>query len=355
VGRHVVLAFVLTAWASAACDGESSFTIPRVDPGAPDARYAAPCGRWAQAQCWFDEKCFAASVAWASQEQCVSQAILSCELLGSDPNVGYTPDQLAACPTPSLCSSDDGGGEAAAPEAAAPDAAAPDAAAPDAAAPDAASCQLAPGRARNGSLCVWDEACASGSCVFGFDTTGASSACGTCQPLPCGGVCPQGRRCVIEVDGGAACRPILPIEAGCSDSLDCSTFYCVALPAPHCAPGAKRGDPCGDGTTGPPCADPNTYCDDTGHCRGYYVSDYGAPCGDLDAGTYDAGMYEAGTYICRGFGTCDTTQNICVPPSTAGMVCDENQQLGCLWPARCIGNYCRYPSLALCTGSNQAP
>jgi hypothetical protein len=185
----------------------------------------------------------------------------------------------------------------------------------------------------------------SGSCAYGFDpSTGGNSACGTCQPALCGGGCGVDERCIVDVDGGAACKPARASGQACSAPTDCETLYCDP-DASTCGAPALLGQPCGDGTSGPPCAGANAYCDQTQHCSEFQLAGYGESCGLVDGGTY----------VCRGFGTCDTTSNTCIPPAGDGNVCDENQQLGCLWPARCIGNFCRYPSLAYCSGAPTGP
>ena len=293
------------------CEGESSFLVTLFDAGPPDARYEASCGVWARDLCAAETACFGAGP-WTDAVQCVARETIRCELLANDPNVVFDATLVAQCVEP------DAG---------------------NCAAPFGSLC-LPSGRAALGAACLSSEACASGYCAYAFDSTGNPDACGTCRSIPCGGSCPTGRRCDYFPDGGADCVPIVGPGEPCSAQGDCqASYYCG--PAKTCAPLADLGDACGDGLTGPPCGDSNQYCDGTGHCRAYVSAPYGAPCGIV--GT-DA-------YLCAGSGTCDPTDGQCLPPASDGEVCDDNQGLGCLPPARCLSNRCVFPSMEACASS----
>jgi hypothetical protein len=311
--RAPLLALVVVgalACAAIGCDGESSFLIPLVDAGVPDARYQAACAVWAQGLCNRAVAC-SALFDWTDIEQCVQRSALRCELFANDPDIPFDAASVSSCPEP------DGG---------------------DCTAPYGSLC-LAPGRAPLGASCAWNEECQSYNCLFLLDSTGEFSACGTCQP-GCGASCPDGQTCDFSGDAGPLCVPIAGDGESCVDGAVCSGFfYCNS--SGTCALDAKAGEACGDGVSGPPCGGGNLYCDETRHCSSYQSAAYGQSCGVVGS--------EA--YVCTGFGMCDSTENLCLPPASDGAVCDETQGLGCLPPARCVSNTCVFPSLARCLAS----
>lgn len=301
----------LFAAAGTGCDGESSFTIPPVDAGAPGPRYEAACTAWARGFCAFQAACPAQYLAY-SQGQCVPRLTLLCEVIASDPNVAFDPAEVAGCAEPDAGACASYGGD---------------------------MC-LGPGRARVGTPCLSQHACQTGNCEYTFDTYGVRSACGTCAPLPCGGGCPPGQSCNFAIDGGVACVRVAAAGEACSTASDCATFYCA--PSGRCGPLALLGDSCSvDGATEPPCASPDTFCDATRHCRKYLLAGYGQPCASTSTDQYE----------CTGLGTCDTTNNVCIPPAGDGEFCDDTQGLNCLPPAGCISHRCMFPSLAACNGT----
>jgi hypothetical protein len=298
--RAFALVLGIGVGALAGCDGETSFVIASVEAGTPDARYEAACAAWAQSLCALD-----CTPVWTDRAQCVARETLQCELIASDPDVPFDPVKVAACPEPATCDGNVG------------------------------SFCLPPGRAAEGAPCLWGEGCRSGFCAHGIDpTTGQLTDCGACQRPPCGGSCSSGQRCEVAADGGSACKTLAPEGQPCTLPIDCASFYCA--PAGLCAPAATFGKACGDGVAAPPCAG-DLYCDGTQHCQRYYTAGYGAPCG----------VVKAKTFVCSGFGTCDSTDGLCLPPASDGDVCDDSQQLGCIAPARCVGHRCLLPSCAV--------
>lgn len=322
-----------------ACEGESSFVIPVADAGAPDGRNESACTAWARVLCAYDAGCATvAAFYWTDAAQCVARTTLRCELLAADPHVAFDPTMLASCR--------EGG-------------------AGDCADPFGKDC-FGPGREANGAACVWAEDCQSGQCIVAVDlTTGYTPPCGVCQPLPCNGSCPSGQQC-RSVDGGSACIPD-PCDGGCSGGLQCHesndggascivlaglgepcsadsdcelVYYCG--PSSTCSPVSHIGDACMSGPAGPPCVDPDSYCDGIGGapgvCRSVLNVPYGGACDGVDK-------------VCAGAGACDPTDGQCLPPASDGDVCDELQGLGCLPPARCIQHRCVFPSFAFCAGS----
>jgi hypothetical protein len=288
------------------CDGESSFVIPPGDAGAPGSRYAVACSAWARRYCAILAGCPSVYPAWADG-QCVPRMTLECEVVASDPDVAFDPVAVATCPD----------SEAGCPGL-------------------VRDLCLGPGRARVGAPCLVSEACETRACEYTYDELGRRSSCGVCAPVPCGGACPTGQACTVGLDGGASCVRVAAAGEPCTAADDCADFYCAPA-TKRCGARAQPGEPC-DGMNGPPCADPDTFCDATAHCRRYVLEAYGEPC-DTQGPDH---------YLCAGMGTCDFTDNVCVPPAADGQYCDDTQGLNCLDPARCIANRCVFPSLARC-------
>ncbi len=303
----VLASFALCVAAGVGCDGESSFSIPPADAGAPASRYQAACAAWARGFCAFQEACPAYYILW-SDGQCIPRRTLQCEVVASDPNVAFDPAAAAGCAEPEAGACGAIGG----------------------------SLCVGPGRAPVGTPCLVGDACQTGNCEYTYDVYGVGSACGTCAPPPCGGACPRGEVCGFAGDGGVACLRVASVGEPCSMPFDCETFYCA--PTGRCGQLAQLGETCGEGATGPPCASPDTFCDSTKHCRKYLLAGYGQPCAST----------ATDQYVCTGLGTCD--ENVCIPPSGDGAFCDDAQGLGCLFPARCISHRCMFPSLAACSG-----
>jgi len=334
VAFALVVVPVLAAWASA-CEGESSFVIPVEDAGAPDGRYEATCTEFAKTLC---ARAFACNppvaFTWTDVPQCVARNTLHCELIASDPDVIFDPQQLQTCI------------EA-----------------------DAGECPssygidcFGAGRAPNGATCVWAEACQSGNCVVTIDVTaGYESPCGVCRPLPCNGACPDGQQCSTSPDGGSSCIPMPcggcpagqrcfgPVDGGatctpplgpgqaCTRDADCEDFFYCG-PDGTCSAVARIGDACGGAAMGRPCGDADAYCDAKGQCSEVASLPYGASCDQIES-------------VCAGAGTCDPTDSQCLPPASDGDVCEDFQGLECLPPARCIANRCLFPGVGLCAGS----
>jgi hypothetical protein len=322
----------LLALALVRCQGESSFVLAPIDAGLPDPRYEAVCAAWARSRC-------ACNVSfWVDTAQCIARETITCELLADDPNVPFDAAQVAACAEP------DGGCFEGYDE----------------------YC-IGPGRGRLGETCMRDEACESGYCALGFDpTSGAASPCGTCQLFPCKDGCPIGMSCVIKADGtgmcvGAVGGPGTP----CASPNDCDVYsYCG--PTGVCMKLPTIGQPCGRLAMGLPCGGPNLYCDDTGSpgrtpsntCLEYSsgFAGYGHPCGLVPDTSPDASAGAMEETICQGAAACNLTgggdhpSGICLAPAADGALCDDNQELGCLPPAQCIGNRCLFPSMSLCGG-----
>jgi hypothetical protein len=294
---------------SGGCDGESSFDIPPVDAGAPSSVYHAACEAWATSYCAFQAACPAQYTVY-SQGVCVPRNTLRCEIIATDPNVPFDPARVAVC------------GE-----------------------PDAANCDqppaggdlcLPPGRGRVGTRCLTGEACQSGFCAYSY-IGGAISLCGTCTARVCDGGCPAGLTCSSSGDAGLACVKMLAVGEKCSTAIACQTFYCGR--DGKCGALAKRDASCAnDGTSGPPCADNDTFCDPTNHCSPVVPAGYGAAC--APAGNV--------AYQCTGFGTCDYMNNACIPPAADGEFCDDMQGLNCAFPAQCVAHRCLFPNLEQC-------
>jgi hypothetical protein len=301
------LSIALASAASGCDDGQWSFSIAPGDAGAPDARYEAACSAWANAYCAFQASCPDDFIAW-NPGQCAQRMTLACEILAADPDVAFDPQGTASCPEPEAgaCNELAGG-----------------------------LC-LGPGRAPRGAPCLFSAACESGDCQFVYDPEGNRSACGACVPLPCGGSCPAGQLCDVQVDGGSACVAVASLGQACTSGSDCASFYCT--PAGTCGAAALAGQACSNDPTGAPCADPNDFCDATGTCRPFDARGYGEPCAPDGLNLYE----------CTGLGTCDLVDNVCIPPAGDGEFCDDSQGLNCVIPALCISNVCTFPSAASC-------
>jgi hypothetical protein len=292
------------------CDGESSFDIAPVDAGAPSSRYHAACEAWATAFCAYQAACPAIYTAY-SQGVCVPRFTLRCEIIASDPNVPFDPARVAACWEPDAASCDLTGGDLC----------------------------LLPGRGGIGSPCLANPSCQSGTCGYDY-TNGQMSSCGTCRARPCDGGCPDGKQCGSEPEGGLGCVSVLAIGDKCTTASECPTFNCG--PDGKCAALAKLGEPCSNDGMGALCADNDAFCDETDHrCHLVTSAGYGHPCApELDA-----------SYQCTGFGSCDYTNNVCIPPAADGEFCDVVQGLDCAWPAQCKDHRCLFPSLQRCAGN----
>ena len=313
-----LVAVAIAAWVVAipACTGESSFFLPPVDAGKIDTDAASVCASWANAVCAREALCQGTDpVEWTSYDQCNQRSTLVCEVIATDPNVVFDAQEIGQCQYSTNCSTP---------------------------ARDLPVDCLPPGRSPPGATCVFHEACATQQCDL------STGICGVCapKPRPCG--CPSGNVCVgFEEDGGDKCGKIVPIGQVC-DVQDVCAGYCAfgADGIGSCVALAGLGDSCGDGIgaapgrEGTPCAGANVYCDVTLHCSLIEGVPYGSPCGTPP----DGGPYME----CDGYGTCDPSSSICIPPAPDGEVCDESQGLGCTLPAECIGSRCLYPSLAYC-------
>jgi hypothetical protein len=293
------------------CEGESSFVLPAVDAGVPNAQYEAVCSAWARSRC-----ACTGFLEWVDSSQCIARETIDCELLAADPNVPFDAARVAACPEP-----DEGGCFAGYDE----------------------YC-IGAGRGGLGDPCLRSEACASGYCAQGFDpVSGATSLCGTCQLFPCKGGCPSRMSCLIDPSGSASCVPSVGLPGDrCAGPNDCDPLsYCA--PTGMCTALPTVGEACGDAAMGLPCGGGDEYCDPkTNTCAEYTIVPvgYGERCGLI-------GLIDS---VCVGWGRCDPTEGICLAPASDGALCDDKQELGCLPPAQCIGNHCLFPSLALCGG-----
>jgi hypothetical protein len=304
-----VFALVLASLSlGAGCEGESSFSIPPVDAGAPGTRYQAACTAWAQGFCAFQATCPSNYIPWGDGE-CLPRMTLECEVIASDPDVPFDPAAVVSCAEPEAGACTAAGGNLC----------------------------LGPGRGPLGAHCLVGDACQTGYCERTYDVYGYSSTCGRCAPLPCGGGCPSGQLCTFALDGGVACLRVAAVGEPCSMPLDCATLYCG--PTGRCGAPAKLGEAC-DAAKGPPCASPDTFCDATKHCRKYLLAGYGQACAPTSTDQYE----------CPGLGRCDATNNVCIPPAADGAFCDDTQGLNCLYPARCVSHHCMFPSLAACGG-----
>jgi hypothetical protein len=285
------VAVLLGAVGSAGCTGESSFALPLWDAGAPDSRYEGPCSAWAKTECAYEDGC-PSSIGgrWADDAQCLQRETLQCELEAADPDVRFDPVAVATCVYPTDCTS-----------------------------PTPGLC-LPAGRAGDRAACQWNEACAGGLCLFSF-VYDAATVCGACfAPPSCSVPCDAGAACERGVDGGDRCVMLPP-----------------AMPV------ASLGQSCGSDAGDPPCFDPDVelFCDDTEHCRAYQPASYGQQCGQTDSGA---------TYLCEAYGSCASIGTlICEAPAADGALCDDQQGLSCLPPARCQMNHCAFPNLSWCT------
>lgn len=301
------LTLALAATAQGCDNGQSSFSIPPLDAQAPSPRYADACAAWATRFCDFQASCADDYFPW-NPGQCVPRNTLECEIVASDPNVEFDAASAAACLEPDAGDCTQNGGNLC----------------------------LGPGRAPLGAPCVVSAACASQNCAYSFGPGGAPSPCGVCRPAPCGGGCPAGQACSSGADGGFSCVTVAANGQPCSMPGDCASFYCA--PSGTCGPLAGPGKACGDGTNGPLCDDPATFCDGKGTCRRYLYAGYGQSCAPEGFDQYQ----------CTGFGTCDFTDNLCIPPAGDGEFCDDTQGLNCLFPANCVAHVCVFPNLASC-------
>jgi hypothetical protein len=301
------VASVVSIVSFAACDsGEWSFTIPPGDAGAPDANEAA-CAAWARAYCAFQASCPAYNIPW-EPGQCVPRLTLECELIASDPEVAFDPARAASCPEPEAGDCARSGGDLC----------------------------VGPGRAAIGAPCLSGDACQSGACEFTYGPEGQPAACGVCVRQPCGGGCPAGQLCNVQVDGGEGCVTVASVGQPCKAPSDCASFFCT--PDGKCGAAVPVGAVCSQEPAGPPCGDPATFCDATGHCRAYLYADYGAPCAPSGNDVYE----------CTGLGACDLTDNQCIPPAADGEFCDDSQGLNCVYPALCTSHQCTFPSPVSC-------
>jgi hypothetical protein len=151
--------------------------------------------------------------------------------------------------------------------------------------------------------------------------------------------------CAFDEDGGVSCvvppkagEPCTPPQYVCASGTTCQITGNVGT----CVPRVGVGEPCSDQPGGALCFDPyiESYCDETMHCRAFLPASYGEPCGVLEGGV---------GYECVGWGSCEYAATpVCVPPASDGALCDEQQGLFCLPPARCVDHICLFPSLALC-------
>jgi hypothetical protein len=294
------------------CSGQSSFVILPVDAGDPSTRYASACGAWALTVCAYEARCPPYSP-WVSQDQCVARSTILCELVASDPNVVFNEQALESCQYPPSCSSS--------------------------VAYLPLDC-LPSGRTPSGGTCVFDEACQSGVC---------SGVCGTCLPDPCAARCSLGQDCDAGTDAsGVLCARA--VGESCNAAVDCASFNCEpesdgGAAERVCAPAAQPLEPCGNGcgpltgieegcAGGSPCADVAEYCDATRRCADFDVIGYNQSCGESSTPT-----------TCGGDATC---YGVCFPPEMDGDPCDVSQGLDCLDPAVCAGQFCVFPSLAMC-------
>ena len=305
------------AWAlaGAGCTGESAFALPTWDAGLPSSEYASVCASWAAQVCAYQANCVAQlTFQWTDLAQCEARTQIDCELRAADPAVVFDPTAVANCRYPTDCS-----------------------------APIPGLC-LRPGRTALGGTCQWDEACASGVC--GVQDV---STCGTCvEGIACSLSCPADQTCAPDADGGSSC--IVPPSVG---EACASAFYICGAGAicqlngnggsGVCIPTALEGEACSETSDGPVCFDPrqSLFCDGSQHCRVVLPASYGQPCGPEDDG--------GEVYACVGWASCEYADTpVCVPPAGDGALCDAQQGLVCLPPARCLGNKCVFPSESLC-------
>ena len=299
-----------------ACTGETSFPLPTWDAGAPGHEYASPCSSWAKTVCAWELRCLTELASeWVSSEQCLARQTTECELLAADPAVPFNAPAVASCQYPSDCS-----------------------------APTPGFC-LPPGKSSAGAACQWNDDCASGFCDIG-----PNSPCGTCVAVTgCDASCSDGESCARSEDGGSSCivppvvgQPCQPPDYVCADGGICDISD-YGQPG-SCIATATAGQSCG--LEGPPvCFDPQVelFCDETMHCRPFLPAMCGQACGAVG----DAGD----SYQCIGWASCEyAATSLCVQPAGDGTLCDEEQGLSCLPPARCIDNECLFPSPGLCTG-----
>jgi hypothetical protein len=241
----------------------------------------------------------------------VPRFTLLCEVIASDPDVVFDAAAVAACSQPDAANCDQPAGDLC----------------------------LPPGRGGVGAPCLSSESCQSGACGFNY-SYGQFSPCGSCLAKPCDGGCPSGLHCGLEPEGGIGCVRVLAVGDECDSGNACGTSYCG--PDGKCGALAQLGKPCsGDGTGGrPPCADVDAFCADSDHtCHLVTSAGYGHACvPQVDV-----------QYQCTGFGTCDYTNNVCIPPAADGEFCDEVQGLECAPPAQCRDHRCVFPSLERCS------
>jgi hypothetical protein len=251
-------------------------------------------------------------VQWTSAAQCVDRHTIDCELHGADPAVAFDPAAVAGCVFPTDCSQ-----------------------------PDPLLC-LSLGSRSPGEPCEYDEDCASGSCDLP-----ANSGCGSCgTTYQCTPACSDGQVCIIEEDGGTSCLVPPAVGQPCSPP----SYVCAAQSVCQigsgagsgvCVPLVGVGQLCSDLLGGAQCYDPSfeTFCDSTQHCQAAMPASYGQPCGQLGDSLYE----------CVGWGSCEyATTPVCIPPANDGSLCDDQQGLSCLYPARCVDHVCLFPSAEAC-------
>jgi hypothetical protein len=310
------LAVALAAWLVAVfgCEGDSQFVIPPWDAGSVDTRHAAACAAWAQSVCDYETRCPPPiRVRWGSLDQCQSRAVLACELVAGDPNVVFDDGAVAGCRYPQECST-----------------------------PVPLTMCLPPGRSPEGAPCLSHASCADGACNVSPTPNGGHPVCGTClRFVTCPLTCDAGDLCLPNRDGGLACTT-LPAPGEACDVFCRSDALCMPADGGSvCVALGHLGDACG-GSNGPPaCAGVDTLCDDSGHCSAYLPAAYGATCGVGSGGP---------SYECLAYGVCDSLgTGLCIPPAPDGALCDDQQGLGCLPPARCIEHHCLYPNVSYCS------
>jgi hypothetical protein len=326
IARTLALAVAAAvAPAIASCSGEASFLLPSVDAGAPSSKYASVCAAWAAAECAYESTCYVSVfVRWENDSQCRQRRAILCELLGDDPDVAFDPQLVQGCTFPADCTGVQGtAGTAGTPPLCLP-----------------------PGKAPDGSSCVWDADCRSNFCSYSYDAYGTPSDCGKCETLDLCQCGPNAEcvyhganvQCVGLPSLGQACGAPLYgcLQGQCVVADGATTGQCTMVPQ------ATVGEACSARALGPDCSGTDTFCDPNAQtCRVYRPGAYGDPCTDATGGE---------GVVCIGAGSCDDgASGLCLPPAPDSEPCDEAQGVSCLPPARCLGHACVFPSQGTCS------
>jgi hypothetical protein len=314
--------------AFAACNFEDSFKLTRrVDPERPGPAFADVCRLSALASCAYQTRCdaFAFGLNWPDEATCVDRETIRCQVDVTDPNARYGDAEIRACVLPAAfpCESDDWYDKALAAY--------------------RTTCPTPKGALAKGSACSTDGACADGYC---FTLTSAEPLCGVCDEVPCGGGCPDGTTCFLSFDGTSECETVGAVGAPCTSDDVCDSFFCRNG---ACAARARLGEACdvnartAEATPdGAPCDGNYDECDPVSmRCVRPNVAHVGEPCGSTSTGYTP----------CDGAATCPrySSNPTCVPFVPDGFLCDPPEGLECLWPAACIGGYCRFRPLSCST------